>query len=109
MTQAGSDGGQPTSPLTREEVADLLRRVPGWKMIGNAIEREFRFPDFRDAMVFVNKVAEAAERQEHHPDIVISYNRVHLVLTTHKAGGLTRRDFALAAAIDELIRAGAAG
>jgi 4a-hydroxytetrahydrobiopterin dehydratase len=64
------------------------------------IGREFRFSDFRRAMDFVNRVADLAETQDHHPDICISYNAVRLTLSTHAAGGLTFRDFFLARMID---------
>ena len=67
------------------------------------IERQFRFKDFREAIAFVNKVADLAESEGHHPDIFISWNKVRLTLTTHKIGGLSRNDFVLAAKIDELL------
>lgn len=64
--------------------------------------RRFRFPSFKEAITFVNQVAELAEEANHHPDILINYNRVTLTLTTHDEGGLTRRDFALATKINQL-------
>ena len=77
-----------------------LARVPGWARDGRAIARTYRFDDFRGALAFVNRVGELAERQGHHPDIDIRYNQVTLRVWTHDAGGLTERDFHLAAAID---------
>ena len=68
----------------------------GWSEVDNALEREFRFADFRAAMDFVNRVAEVAEEENHHPDIVISYNRVTLRWWTHTAGGITDTDRELA-------------
>lgn len=68
----------------------------GWSEIGDALEREFRFADFRAAIDFVNRVAEVAEEANHHPDIAISYNRVTLRWWTHTAGGITDRDRELA-------------
>jgi 4a-hydroxytetrahydrobiopterin dehydratase len=68
----------------------------GWSEVDGALEREFRFADFRAAMDFVNRVAEVAEEENHHPDIVISYNRVTLRWSTHSAGGITERDSELA-------------
>ncbi len=68
----------------------------GWSEVGDALEREFRFGDFRAAMDFVNRVAEVAEEANHHPDIAISYNRVTLRWWTHTAGGITDRDRELA-------------
>jgi 4a-hydroxytetrahydrobiopterin dehydratase len=81
-------------------VAAALTRVPGWARAGRAIARTYRFEDFRGALAFVNRVGELAERQNHHPDIDIRYNEVTLNLWTHDAGGLSERDFRLAAAID---------
>lgn len=80
--------------------AAALARVPGWARAGRAIARTYRFEDFRGALAFVNRVGELAERQQHHPDIDIRYNQVTLSIWTHDAGGLTERDFRLAAAID---------
>jgi 4a-hydroxytetrahydrobiopterin dehydratase len=77
-----------------------LARVLGWARAGRAIERTYRFGDFRAALAFVNRVGELAERQNHHPDITIHYNEVTLTLWSHDAGGVTERDFRLAAAID---------
>lgn len=81
-------------------VAAALARVPGWARAGRAITRTYRFEDFRGALDFVNRVGELAERQNHHPDIDIRYNTVTLNLSTHDTGGLSERDFRLAAAID---------
>ena len=64
--------------------------------------REWTFPDFAAAMVFVSRVAELAEAANHHPDIEIRYNRVKLLLTSHDSGGLTKRDFRLAGQIDQI-------
>jgi 4a-hydroxytetrahydrobiopterin dehydratase len=80
--------------------AASLARLPGWARAGRAIARTYRFEDFRGALAFVNRVGALAERQQHHPDIDIRYNEVTLSVWTHDAGGLTERDFRLAAAID---------
>ena len=81
-------------------VAAGLARLPGWARVGRAIARTYRFDDFRRSLAFVNRVAQLAERQQHHPDVDIRYNQVTLSIWTHDAGGLTERDFRLAAAID---------
>lgn len=81
-------------------IAAGLARLPGWARAGRAIARTYRLPDFRAALVFVNRVGELAERQNHHPDIAVHYNEVTLTLWSHDAGGLTERDFKLAATID---------
>ena len=88
-------------PLSPEQAEKARREVPSWSLEGTAIKREFQFKDFREAMAFVNKVAEVAESQGHHPDIFISYKTVRLTLTTHKIGGLSQNDFIVAARIDQ--------
>jgi 4a-hydroxytetrahydrobiopterin dehydratase len=90
------------APLVAEEARELARSVPLWTLSRKWIKREFKFDDFRQAMAFVNRVADAAEKQVHHPDIFISYDRVLLTLSTHNVGGLSRNDFILAARIDAL-------
>jgi len=85
--------------LTETEIQALLSRVPAWERRGVELRRTFSFPDFRGALAFVNRVAGLAEAANHHPDIDIRYSKVTLVLSTHDAGGLTARDFALAESI----------
>ncbi|HEX9188974.1 MAG TPA: 4a-hydroxytetrahydrobiopterin dehydratase [Vicinamibacteria bacterium] len=87
------------SPLTDAEIEALLPRVPGWERRGSELRRTWTFPDFKGSMAFVDRVAALAEEADHHPDIDIRYSRVTLVLSTHDAGGLTARDFALAESI----------
>lgn len=74
----------------------------GWENTGHALVREFVFSDFAGAMAFVNRVAQIAEQNDHHPDIQIRWNKVTLTLSTHTSGGLTEKDFRLAGAIDSL-------
>lgn len=88
-------------PLSAEEAAELARETPRWSVREREIEREFGLKDFREAVDFVNRVAEIAEEQGHHPEIAISYRTVRLRLTTHAIGGLSRNDFIAAAKIDE--------
>jgi 4a-hydroxytetrahydrobiopterin dehydratase len=88
------------SRLDEAGVAQALRQTPGWTRAGDEIKRTYRFEDFREALAFVNRVGELAERAGHHPDVDIRYNAVTLALTTHDAAGLTARDFELARAID---------
>jgi 4a-hydroxytetrahydrobiopterin dehydratase len=88
--------------LERQQVAEQLQKLPHWTLQGDQIERLFTFADFVDAMIFVNKVAETAEEEAHHPDIRIVYNRVTLALSTHDAGGLTLKDFQVAQRINSL-------
>jgi 4a-hydroxytetrahydrobiopterin dehydratase len=74
----------------------------GWDEVDGALEREFRFPDFVQALAFVNRVGELAEAENHHPDIAVHYNRVVLRWWTHSAGAITNRDRELAARTSEL-------
>jgi 4a-hydroxytetrahydrobiopterin dehydratase len=90
------------TPLTATEAGELAPSVPLWTQSEKQIEREFKFKDFREAMAFVNQVADVANEQDHHPDIRILYSRVQLKLSTHKIGGLSQNDFILAAKIDRL-------
>jgi 4a-hydroxytetrahydrobiopterin dehydratase len=88
--------------LDAQQISSALDKLNGWTLEGDQIERNLTFGNFVDAMVFVNKVAEVAEEEGHHPEITIVYNRVKLALTTHDAGGLTSKDFKMARRIDTL-------
>lgn len=88
-------------PLSTQEIQGCMSGVPGWALLdGSAIHKTFRFPSFSAAVRFVDKVAAIADAADHHPDILIRYDRVTLTLSTHDAHGLTERDFALAAEIE---------
>jgi len=93
-----------TSPLSAEQAKPYLAAVPEWRVSadGKQIARTFTYKDFIQAMKFVNKVAEVAEEQGHHPDIHIHWNKVELVLWTHSIGGLHENDFVMAAKFDKL-------
>jgi 4a-hydroxytetrahydrobiopterin dehydratase len=88
--------------LTPVQVKASLRTVPGWKKKGRALTRTFEFKDFPEAIKFVNRLAKLAEKAGHHPDIDIRWNKVTLTLTTHDEGGLTDKDFDLAAKFSRL-------
>ena len=88
--------------LTDSEIQRALGSLHGWQRNGIAIQRVFRFPDFKIAMQFVNKVADAAEKANHHPDIDIRYNTVTMTLVSHDAGGITQRDVRMAEVIDKI-------
>ncbi|HEU5400543.1 MAG TPA: 4a-hydroxytetrahydrobiopterin dehydratase [Terriglobales bacterium] len=90
------------TPLSEHDVRNSLLTIPGWHVNGKAIERLFRFPDFKEAMKFVNRIAEAAEEAGHHPDIAISYNKLTLTLISHDSGGVTDRDIKMAGRINEI-------
>jgi len=89
--------------LSSAQVEHHLGSVPLWNLEAGELVRTFEFADFVKAMSFVNQVAEAAEAAQHHPDIDIRYNKVRLGLVTHDAGGLTEKDFDLAAKADKLV------
>lgn len=97
--RAGADNGC-VARLADEDVEAGLARLPGWERAGDSIRRVYELPSFPDAVAFVQRVADAAEAADHHPDIDIRYRRVVLVLTTHSEGGLTAKDLALAADAD---------
>jgi 4a-hydroxytetrahydrobiopterin dehydratase len=88
--------------LNPAEIRLALQALPGWARRGNAIERIFQFADFVSAIEFVNKIAPAAEAANHHPDILINYNKVALTLVSHDSGGVTRRDIRMAGKINEV-------
>ena len=88
--------------LTEPEIDAALRNLPGWARKAGAIERVFQFDDFAQAMVFVNKISDAAEAANHHPDILVNYNKVTLTLVSHDSGGVTQRDVRMAGKINDV-------
>ena len=88
--------------LSPQDVTTRLGRLSGWELAENTIRKQFTFDDFLGGIRFVDKVATLAEAADHHPDIDIRYTRVTMALSTHSAGGLTVKDFALAEQIDQL-------
>ena len=88
--------------LTEKQVVVQLKATKGWERIGDEIRKTFVRENFVRAMGFVQSVALLAEKMNHHPDIDIRWNRVILALSTHSAGGLTEKDFAMAKQINSL-------
>ena len=89
--------------LAEAEIEQRLAGVSEWRRDGSAIVRDLAFADFAQAIAFVDRVAEAAEAANHHPDILVhGWNKVRLTLATHSQGGLTDADFQLAAQLDRL-------
>jgi 4a-hydroxytetrahydrobiopterin dehydratase len=88
--------------LTDAEVQKRLRSLRGWRRSGSFITKTYEFNGFMDGVKFIERVAEVAEKLEHHPDIKVRYTRVTLSIQTHDAGGLTAYDFQLAKAVDGL-------
>ena len=94
-------GGVP--PLAGEELRKLQDQVPDWRVIDeHHLEKSFLFPDFQQALDFVNRVGALAEEQGHHPDLYLTWGQVKAQIYTHKVNGLTESDFILAAKIDRL-------
>jgi|SRR5882724_3114967 len=95
------EGGVP--PFTKAQIAEYMPQVNSWELIDDKkIAKNYKFKDFVEAMAFVNKVADIAESEGHHPDISISWNKVKLELTTHAISGLSENDFIVAAKVDKL-------
>jgi 4a-hydroxytetrahydrobiopterin dehydratase len=94
-------GGVP--PLKGKELGEIHTQVPEWKVANeHHISRTYSFPDFKQALDFVNRVGQLAEEQGHHPDILLTWGKVEITLWTHKIDGLTESDFIMAAKIDHL-------
>jgi 4a-hydroxytetrahydrobiopterin dehydratase len=94
-------GGIP--PLRGAALDALKAQLPGWQVVDeHHLWKAFTFPDFRSALDFVNRTGAVAEKEGHHPDLLLSWGRVEVKIWTHKIDGLTESDFILAAKIDEL-------
>lgn len=93
-----------TPPLKGDALKQMQNRLNGgWKILDEQrLEKEFKFPDFRHALEFVNQVGDIAEEQNHHPDIYFTWGQARIQIWTHSAKGLTENDFVLAAKIDEV-------
>lgn len=97
------EGGTP--PFSEDQEDENIDKVKNWSLIRDTehkIRKQFTFKDFKEAMEFVNKVADIAETEQHHPDIKIVYSKVQIELFTHAVGGLSENDFIMAAKIDKL-------
>ena len=96
------EGGMP--PLTEEQIQGYSKQLKlEWDVEDNkSIKHKFKFQTFREAMDFVNKVADLAEKEQHHPNIRVYYNKVVIELTTHVLGGLSQNDFIMASKIEQL-------
>ena len=88
--------------MSEAEIVKNLEALAAWRMEGETITKKYEFPSFPEAIRFVNKVADLAEKADHHPDILINYRRVTLTLSTHSEGGLTKKDFQLAGQIEKI-------
>jgi 4a-hydroxytetrahydrobiopterin dehydratase len=86
--------------LSAEEILSNLAELNYWKVINNKLLKRFQFANFAESLAFVNKVGEIAEAHDHHPDINFGWGYAEIFITTHDAGGITVKDFALAKEID---------
>lgn len=89
--------------LSIDQINERLAKAQSWEYDGQNLVRTFKHPSFPAAIAFVNRVAQAAERLDHHPDIDIRYDKVRLAVHTHSEGGVTERDFELANAVNGLL------
>jgi 4a-hydroxytetrahydrobiopterin dehydratase len=89
--------------LTEKEISSALEVLQGWQRKGEEIEKTFILRNFVDSMGFVNKVALLSERADHHPDILIQWNKVSITLSTHSEGGITEKDMSLAGEIEKAL------
>ncbi|MHC4975637.1 MAG: 4a-hydroxytetrahydrobiopterin dehydratase [Planctomycetota bacterium] len=89
--------------LDEQSIQSRLQTLSDWSEIQGSIQRTYQLSDFKESIAFVDKVATLAEERDHHPDILIRYNKVTLTLSTHDAGGITEKDFELATQCDALV------
>ena len=90
------------SALSKVEIQEKLKGMAHWALVGKSIQKKYTFKAFVPAIAFVNKIADAAEKAGHHPDITINYSIVGISLSTHSEGGVTQKDFNLAGQIDQI-------
>lgn len=102
-------GSDSVRPLSTAQIAERLHTLTGWKVEGVCLTKTLTFEDFRSAWEALNRVADLAEEVGHHPDLTLSWGRLHIELTTHDSDGLTTRDFDLARAIDQRLASSAPG
>lgn len=93
-----------TPPLTREQASALLAQLDGWEQQGNAIIKSYDFKNYYQTMSFVNAIAWIANQQDHHPELVVGYNKCKVEYTTHAVQGLSENDFICAAKVDALFQ-----
>ena len=90
------------APMTSAEIQTQLAQAPGWALVDGAIEKRYDFPDYHRTMAFVNALAWIAHREDHHPDLQVSYGHCTVRFNTHSVGGISINDFICAAQLDAL-------
>jgi len=96
------EGGVP--PLTNAEADELMKQLEGWQRFDHLISKSFQFKDYYQTIAFVNAVAWMSHREDHHPDLTVSYNKCQVEYTTHAIHGLSENDFICAAKVDALFK-----
>jgi 4a-hydroxytetrahydrobiopterin dehydratase len=91
----------PLKKLTAEQIQSKLQHLNNWSLLNDGIEKQFVFKDFNEAFSFMSRIALLAEKMQHHPDWSNVYNKVHVRLNTHDAGGITDNDIEMATQIDQ--------
>lgn len=95
----------PVPKLTDSQIQQQLMRLPGWTQQNQQLQRTFIFKNFVEAIAFVNQLVEPSEQLQHHPDLLINYNKVTVTLSTHDARGITQKDFDLANMFSQIAEA----
>ena len=93
-----------TPPLSNPEADSLIRQLDGWQRHDQLINKTFHFKDYYQTMAFVNAVAWLSHREDHHPDLAVSYNKCRVEYSTHSVNGLSENDFICAAKVDALLK-----
>ena len=93
-----------TPPLSQAKIDEYLKQVPGWEHKDEAVTKTFSFKNYYETMAFVNAAAWIAHREDHHPDMLVGYNRCKLAWSTHSVGGISMNDFICAAKIEALCK-----
>jgi 4a-hydroxytetrahydrobiopterin dehydratase len=93
--------GQP--PMAADDIEGHLAHAPGWALVEGAIQKRYDFADYHRTMAFVNALAWIAHSEDHHPDLMVSYNRCTVRFNTHSVGGISINDFICAARVDALL------
>lgn len=96
------DGGAP--PLRQDEVSRLLKLLDGWQYAEDRIAKTYSFKNYYETMAFVNAAAWISHHEDHHPDMMVGYNKCRVEYTTHAIGGLSENDFICAAKLDALFK-----
>ena len=93
-----------TPALEGNEISELIGSVHGWDAEDGALHKEFKFKNYYETIAFVNAIAYVANREDHHPDLEVGYNRCRVTFSTHSVGGLSENDFIMAAKIEKLLQ-----